>query len=644
MRELRHRRPRSARPRHDRASGSRCRSEPGSPSNPLITPDDVPPSQPGMEVISTINAGAARVGDEVVLLLRVAERPSTTGELPPGARLVNLSGDQPTLEPMQPGLDLERSRRHAVLRHVGRPAAHRARPTCAATCRAWISTTLARSATATSPTVTSATRRHRLPHPHVAPAGRPKHRRRATSRSSPSRRCCPASELEAYGVEDPRVTEIDGVFRITYVSVSRLGITTSLLSTSDFRTFERGGRHLACPTRRTSCCSPSACTTRYLAFTRPMPGSLSRILGIWLAESPDLAALGQAPPGRPAAPRHVGRGADRREPHPVPGRRRLARGLPRRRSHEPLRHGRDAARCRRPVEGARPLVPSTARARARVRAFGVPARRGVPERTRDARRRSASASTTAPPTRPWRPPTSRSRTSSPTSIRAEAARAAHPPAAGRRRRRARRRRLRAIRRTSRSSRGNPGFEGVACIDDAARLLDVLCDVWTRTRDPAIERWARGLLEFVLWMQGPDGRWLELRLRLARHPQRGRHHVVDRRELLARASPVGREQRVAHVRRRARPVGHASRARPCRHAAGPLRRASGPPARRPPPAGARPVRGHRAGRATMGARHRRLPHRRPPHEQPGRARRSAPVGPRAGRGARRGGPGARATTT
>lgn len=51
-----------------------------------------------------------------------------------------------------------------------------------------------------------------------------------------------------------------------------------------------------------------------------------------------------------------------------------------------------------------------------------------------------------------------------------------------------------------------GFEGVACIDDAARLLDVLCDVWTRTRDPGVERWARGLLDFVLAMQGEDGRW------------------------------------------------------------------------------------------------------------------------------------------
>ncbi|MFN8233217.1 MAG: hypothetical protein U0V56_07025 [Actinomycetota bacterium] len=52
-----------------------------------------------------------------------------------------------------------------------------------------------------------------------------------------------------------------------------------------------------------------------------------------------------------------------------------------------------------------------------------------------------------------------------------------------------------------------GYEGVACVDDAARLLDVLCDVWLRTRLPAIERWARGLLDFVLWMQTDDGRWV-----------------------------------------------------------------------------------------------------------------------------------------
>lgn len=52
-----------------------------------------------------------------------------------------------------------------------------------------------------------------------------------------------------------------------------------------------------------------------------------------------------------------------------------------------------------------------------------------------------------------------------------------------------------------------GMEGVACVDDAARLLDVLCDVWAATRLPWIERWARGMLDFVLWMQEADGRWI-----------------------------------------------------------------------------------------------------------------------------------------
>lgn len=52
-----------------------------------------------------------------------------------------------------------------------------------------------------------------------------------------------------------------------------------------------------------------------------------------------------------------------------------------------------------------------------------------------------------------------------------------------------------------------GFEGVACVDDAARLLDVVCDVWAATGLDWAERWARGLLAFVLWMQEPDGRWL-----------------------------------------------------------------------------------------------------------------------------------------
>ena len=41
-------------------------------NNPILSSSDVPPSQPGLEVVSVFNAAAARVGDETVLLLRVA--------------------------------------------------------------------------------------------------------------------------------------------------------------------------------------------------------------------------------------------------------------------------------------------------------------------------------------------------------------------------------------------------------------------------------------------------------------------------------------------------------------------------------------------------------------------------------------------
>ena len=49
-----------------------------------------------------------------------------------------------------------------------------------------------------------------------------------------------------------------------------------------------------------------------------------------------------------------------------------------------------------------------------------------------------------------------------------------------------------------------GNEGVACVDDAARALAVLCDVEAATHLPIVREWAGGLLEFVLYMQSYDG--------------------------------------------------------------------------------------------------------------------------------------------
>jgi hypothetical protein len=51
-----------------------------------------------------------------------------------------------------------------------------------------------------------------------------------------------------------------------------------------------------------------------------------------------------------------------------------------------------------------------------------------------------------------------------------------------------------------------GFEGVACVDDAARAVVLLLDLFKDTGDRRLGEWASGLLDFVLYMQREDGRF------------------------------------------------------------------------------------------------------------------------------------------
>lgn len=262
--------------------------------NPLISPDDVTPSQPGMEVISTINPGAARVGDEIVLLIRVAERPRSTGALPEAAQQVDLSGDRPTLAPLPAGLELEDL--------VGMPyfdtSADPPRIMLGYVRRDEPGVDLDDPRTIRYRDLTDGHHGDDGPTDYLTHTS---HLRVARSTDGerfevdPAPALLPANPLEAYGVEDPRVSEIDGVFHVTYVSVSRLGITTSRLTTTDFRTFERGGM-IFLPDMKDVVFFPERVDDRYLAFTRPMPGSFSRVLGIWLAESVDMTHWGSHRP------------------------------------------------------------------------------------------------------------------------------------------------------------------------------------------------------------------------------------------------------------------------------------------------------------------------------------------------------------
>jgi hypothetical protein len=52
-----------------------------------------------------------------------------------------------------------------------------------------------------------------------------------------------------------------------------------------------------------------------------------------------------------------------------------------------------------------------------------------------------------------------------------------------------------------------GTEGVACVDDAARAVMLLCALWERTELPWIRSWCAGLVDFVVWMQDANGKWV-----------------------------------------------------------------------------------------------------------------------------------------
>ena len=259
--------------------------------NPILTAKDVRPSSPELEVVSVFNAAAAVVGDEIILLLRVAERPRT--DVKPGANAQTLDLDQP----------------HPILHPL--PAQYRDRE-LVGMCFLDTRSTPPRIVVAYIPADLPGldlrdprTIRYRSSSGFLRAASdsyidflaQISHLRVARSRDGihftvdDTPAIAPLTDMEEYGVEDPRASFIEGRWHITYVSVSRWGITTSLATTRDFRTFEREGV-IFLPDHKDVVLFPGAVGGHYAALTRPMPQSFSRICGIWLAFSDDLVNWG----------------------------------------------------------------------------------------------------------------------------------------------------------------------------------------------------------------------------------------------------------------------------------------------------------------------------------------------------------------
>lgn len=220
-------------------------------NNPIIRPCDVPPSRDDYEVVGAFNPAATIYDDEIILLLRVAERPKDKADDEQIAPILNpqtghlehfrLKNDDPRIT------DVPDSRSFYVNGEMMLTSISHLR--------------IARSKDGVNFTID--------PKPAVFPQ----------------------EWCETYGLEDPRITRIGNAYYITVKVVSDKGIATGLLTTTDFIHFNRHGI-IFCPENIDVVLFPEIIGGKFWALTRPVPRYIGP-RGIWIASSPDAVNWGE---------------------------------------------------------------------------------------------------------------------------------------------------------------------------------------------------------------------------------------------------------------------------------------------------------------------------------------------------------------
>ena len=214
--------------------------------NPVVKPADVKPSMEGYKVHGAFNPGATVFGNEILLLLRVAEgcEPKKGYICTP---IYRFKGGQSYPDIMElntndPDLSLKDTR-GVVYKGVD-----------------YLSTTshirIARSNDGMNFTVDEK--------PFIYPV----------------------DETEKYGIEDARVSFIDGKYYINYSIVSSDSWATALSVTEDFKILERKGI-IFHPENKDVAIFPEKIGDKYRALHRPNNSGFGKA-SIWYAESPDL--------------------------------------------------------------------------------------------------------------------------------------------------------------------------------------------------------------------------------------------------------------------------------------------------------------------------------------------------------------------
>ena len=224
--------------------------------NPLISPQNVQPSRSDFEVLGIFNCGAVQLGDETILLCRVSECVRNTDPDILQVPVIRHGADG------KDRLETRSFRRSDPAYDFSDPR------------------TVRRASDGQVAALTS------LSHLRVARARDGIH---FAVDGAPA--IMPDSVYEAWGMEDPRITCIDGHCYVTYSSVAPFGVSESLLVTDDFLKFERKGVIFA-PENKDVTVFPARIGGLYYALNRPVPSGIGQP-NIWLASSPDLLHWGE---------------------------------------------------------------------------------------------------------------------------------------------------------------------------------------------------------------------------------------------------------------------------------------------------------------------------------------------------------------
>jgi beta-1,2-mannobiose phosphorylase / 1,2-beta-oligomannan phosphorylase len=216
--------------------------------NPILRPADIRPSIPGMKVECLLNPGVFRFENKTWLLLRVAERPeqkagkTTFPILGPGGEVQILEFDN-----SDPQLDRTDPR---VINYAGKD---------------YLTTMSHLQLVASQDGINF----------QGDPSYPPMFGR---------------GELESYGIEDCRVTQIGTSYYMTLTQVSPHGVGVGLRSTTNWRDIREHGMILP-PHNKDSAIFDEQIDGKYYALHRPSSPTLGGNY-IWLAESPDLVHWG----------------------------------------------------------------------------------------------------------------------------------------------------------------------------------------------------------------------------------------------------------------------------------------------------------------------------------------------------------------